>query len=167
MPPGNIVTKVEVIVYKVDCGLNTLTVELNGQPVSTECCIGTCTGLTEECWPTNHIRTAAAGFPGYVYGGTNTLQLIYDTPDICVDKAEIILHYTSIQIPEICLVTVDTATNKNLVVWEKPAVNNIASYNIYKEGTQAGVYFLAGNVPYASVSTFLDTLADPAQRSWR
>jgi len=160
VPPGNIVTKVEVIVYKVDCGLNTLTVELNGQPVSTECCIGTCTGLPEECWPTNHIRTAAAGFPGYVYGGTNTLQLIYDTTNVCVDRAEIILHYTSVQIPEICLVTVDTATNKNLVVWEKtffPA----ASYNIYRETSTPGVYDSITNVPYNSLSTYLDVGSDP------
>ncbi|MBN4051349.1 T9SS type A sorting domain-containing protein [bacterium AH-315-M05] len=164
VPPGNAVTKVEVIVYKVDCGLNTLTVELNGQPVSTECCVGNCDLVI--CWPTNHIRTAAAGFPGYVYGGTNTLQLIPDTFDICVDKAEIILHYINIQIPEICLVTVDTATNKNLVVWEKTSFP-AASYNIYRETLTPGVYDSIANVPYNSLSNYLDVSSDPNTQSDR
>ncbi|MBW8050117.1 MAG: T9SS type A sorting domain-containing protein [Cytophagales bacterium] len=65
----------------------------------------------------------------------------------------------------ICIVTVDSATGKNLIVWEKNPGPSF--YNIYKEGTAANVYFLLASVPYDSVSTFLDILADPKQRSWR
>ncbi|MCH8318839.1 MAG: T9SS type A sorting domain-containing protein [Bacteroidetes bacterium] len=158
IPPGNIVTKVEVTVFKVDCGLNTLTTELNGQLISTECCSGDC--LDGSCWPTYHVRTEAAGFPGYVYGGMNTFQLIPDTTDVCVDRAEIILYYTNIQIPEICLVTVDTATNKNLVVWEKTSFP-AASYNIYRETSTPGIYDSIANVPYNSLSNYLDVSSDP------
>ncbi|MBW8049667.1 MAG: T9SS type A sorting domain-containing protein [Cytophagales bacterium] len=65
----------------------------------------------------------------------------------------------------ICIVTVDSATGKNLIVWEKNP--DPSFYNIYKEGSAANVYFLLASVPYDSVSTFLDILADPKQRSWR
>jgi trimeric autotransporter adhesin len=69
---------------------------------------------------------------------------------------------------DICLVTVDTNTNTNLVVWEKPAVQGtIESFNIYRETSQAGLYQLIGNVPYADESIYNDLVASPSVRSWR
>lgn len=68
---------------------------------------------------------------------------------------------------EVCLVTVDTTTNTNLVVWEKPVTNDIASFNIYRETSQAGLYQLVGNVPYANESIYNDLVASPSVRSWR
>lgn len=69
---------------------------------------------------------------------------------------------------DICLVTVDTNTNTNLVVWEKPAVQGtIESFNIYRETSQAGLYQLIGNVPYSDESIYNDLVASPSVRSWR
>jgi hypothetical protein len=68
---------------------------------------------------------------------------------------------------EVCLVTVDTLTNTNLVVWEKPVTNGIESFNIYRETSQAGLYQLIGNVPYADESIYNDLVASPSVRSWR
>lgn len=68
---------------------------------------------------------------------------------------------------EVCLVTVDTLTNTNLVVWEKPVTNDIASFNIYRETSQVGLYQLVGNVPYADESIYNDLVASPSVRSWR
>jgi trimeric autotransporter adhesin len=68
---------------------------------------------------------------------------------------------------EICLVTVDTLTNTNLVVWEKPVTNGIESFNIYRETSQAGLYQLIGNVPYTDESLYNDPVASPSVRSWR
>ncbi|MFH1319383.1 MAG: leucine-rich repeat domain-containing protein [Bacteroidota bacterium] len=65
----------------------------------------------------------------------------------------------------ICIITVDSATGKNLIVWEKNP--GPSSYNIYKEGTAAGIYFLLASVPYDSLSEYLDITANPMQRSWR
>ncbi|HXC03769.1 MAG TPA: T9SS type A sorting domain-containing protein, partial [Bacteroidia bacterium] len=68
----------------------------------------------------------------------------------------------------ICEVTVDSATQKNMIEWNKALSSpKIASYNIYKESTSAGVYFLAGNVSNTQLSTFIDTLSNPQARSWR
>ena len=164
IPPGNILKAVVVTVYKVDCGVNTLTVTLNGDVISTECCVGTCN--EGECWPTEHVRSEPGGFTNYVYGGTNTLQLIPDTTDVCVDRAEIILYYvdtvfitSSIDTPQICMVTVDTLTNKNTIVWDKTMYPAL-SYNIYKE-TSPNVFSNIGNVPYSDLSIFTDASSNP------
>lgn len=71
--------------------------------------------------------------------------------------------------PEICIVTVDSTTNTNLVVWEKSAVNpfDIAYYNIYRETSTAHEYKLIDTVHYSSISVFNDVVASPANRSWR
>lgn len=55
----------------------------------------------------------------------------------------------------ICVVTVDSTSTKNVVVWEKPVVGNINSYNIYRD--IVGNYTLVGSVPYDSLSQFVDT----------
>jgi hypothetical protein len=72
-----------------------------------------------------------------------------------------------LQSPEICIVTVDTATNRNLIVWEKPVSLSIADFNIYRETNQAGIYTLAETVPYDSLSIFIDTLSNPQIKSYR
>jgi len=65
-------------------------------------------------------------------------------------------------VPEICVVTVDSASGKNEIVWEKSNYPTyIESFNIYKEGIVAFVFDFLGNVPYNSLSTYLDTLSNP------
>jgi hypothetical protein len=71
--------------------------------------------------------------------------------------------------PEICIVTVDTSTTSNLIVWEKPTVNlfGIHHYNIYRETNVAGQFQLIDTVNYSSISVFNDVVASPLSRSWR
>lgn len=68
---------------------------------------------------------------------------------------------------EICLVTVDSTTNTNLVVWEKPITTGIDHFNIYRETSQAGLYQIVDAVPYADESIYNDLVASPNVRSWR
>lgn len=68
---------------------------------------------------------------------------------------------------EICMVTVDELTNKNLVVWEKPFTIGIDHFNIYRETSQAGLYQVVGSVNYNDESVFNDPVASPNVRSWR
>ena len=55
---------------------------------------------------------------------------------------------------EICLVTVDSAATKNVVVWEKPVTTAIDSFRIYRD--IVGVYTHIGSVAYADLSEFVD-----------
>jgi len=69
---------------------------------------------------------------------------------------------------DICMVTVDSASASNLVVWEKAIVSDIDYYNIYREacGDINGMVYI-GSVPYDSLSEFVDIAANAMVRSWR
>jgi len=62
--------------------------------------------------------------------------------------------------PGICLVTVDSASEKNRIVWEKPLLSNIQSFNIYKEGSIQNDFVLSGNVPINQLSEYLDAASE-------
>ncbi len=68
---------------------------------------------------------------------------------------------------EICVVSVDTSMNKNLIVWEKPQVTNIQGFYIYRN--IAGAYSQVGYQPYDSISQYVDTDfgVDPQITSYR
>ncbi|MFL5752666.1 MAG: beta strand repeat-containing protein, partial [Bacteroidia bacterium] len=69
--------------------------------------------------------------------------------------------------PEICLVTVDTATFTNLVVWEKTLTAGISAFKVYRETSSPGVYQAIGSSPYDSLSQYTDPVANPQVHSWR
>lgn len=66
---------------------------------------------------------------------------------------------------KICMVSVDSSSGKNLIIWEKTPANNIASYNIYK--LFGNSYFPIGNVPYDEVTVFEDYSSFPEANAER
>ncbi len=66
----------------------------------------------------------------------------------------------------LCMLTVDT-NNKNVVIWEKPAVTNIDGYNVYRN--IAGLYSVIAYVPYDSLSQYVDLTfgVDPNVTAYR
>lgn len=68
---------------------------------------------------------------------------------------------------EICIVTVDSATTTNLVVWEREQLSGIDYYNIYRESSVAGNYILIDTVSAQNLTVFNDVVASPMNRSWR
>ena len=68
---------------------------------------------------------------------------------------------------EICLVTTDNKSGKNMIVWERKQSNEIAYYNIYKETTLKGIYTKIGSVLYDSLSIFIDYNSNPRVKSDR
>lgn len=67
----------------------------------------------------------------------------------------------------ICIVTVDTITNSNIVVWVPVTNPDVVSYNIYKESSLSGLYYLVANQSADSISQYYDYSSNPAIRSWR
>lgn len=61
----------------------------------------------------------------------------------------------------LCVVTVDTLTNENIVVWEKPVSSVIAGFNIYRESSQNGIYQFIAFHPYSATSTYYDLVPNP------
>ena len=67
----------------------------------------------------------------------------------------------------ICIVSVDSATNNNIVIWEKPASELISNFIIYKESDESNIYLPIGTVAYDSLSIFTDANSNPAIKSYR
>jgi hypothetical protein len=71
-----------------------------------------------------------------------------------------------IAIPSIGVVTVDTTGTYLQIVWERPVADYINKYKIYREGL-ANVYQEIGELPYDSVSVYVDETAFFNNRSYR
>lgn len=66
---------------------------------------------------------------------------------------------------EICVVTIDSATNKNIIVWSKtPNVGTVFT-KIFKESTVINVYDSIGYVSFDSLSYFIDYSSSPEVKS--
>jgi len=63
---------------------------------------------------------------------------------------------------QICVATVDTLVNHNLIVWEKEITTTIHHYNIYRENASSGVYENIANVLYDDMSEYEDMVANPS-----
>jgi len=66
---------------------------------------------------------------------------------------------------EICLVSVDEETGKNMVIWEKTPDAGIAAYNVYRETNVKNVYELLATIPYDSLSVFVDMTSKPRNKA--
>jgi hypothetical protein len=67
--------------------------------------------------------------------------------------------------PIICMVTFDTLTQKNKVIWNKTETTLISQVNIYKETYQNEIYEKIVEVPYSSPGIYLDTNSFPLVKS--
>lgn len=122
-------------------------------------CGGICNGAAEA--------TTTGGNPDYTYNWSNG-QTGSSALNLCSDDTLALLTgdqlgcfvYDTIVVPQetpvndICLVTVDATSTKNVVVWEKPVSNAIEGFTIYRE--VVGNYTVVGYVPYDSLSQFED-----------
>lgn len=79
------------------------------------------------------------------------------------------VYVTPVLMQELCMVSVDNNSNYNTVSWEKPMVDGIDSFRIYREVLSAFVHI--GSVPYDSLSSYVDSvflpLADPNTTNFR
>jgi PKD repeat protein len=124
------------------------------------------------------VLDAGEGYKTYVWNtGDSTQTIVADTNMIYYvmvtsdDSYGIDSMFVNVIYPyadqEICMVTVDTSSGYNLVVWEETENEAIVSYNIYKESTTLHDYQLIGSVNYGELTVFEDTNSNPKQKSDR
>ncbi|MCH2225262.1 MAG: T9SS type A sorting domain-containing protein, partial [Crocinitomicaceae bacterium] len=99
--------------------------------------------------------------------GAGQYNLIVQDINGCYGVATAYLPAVLPSAVDICIVSVDTTTNTNLIVWEKPITDEIAYFNVYRESSIAGMFQLVDSVSYNQVSEYNDTIAYPGLRSWR
>lgn len=90
VPAGGKVVTATVRVYGVGCTGGTVTVTLNGTTIGTYSATTNCT--CGSCDPAYTVTlNNPSGIPGYVYGGTNTLNVRASASGMCTARAEIAL----------------------------------------------------------------------------
>lgn len=67
----------------------------------------------------------------------------------------------------ICMITVDSATTTNLVVWDKVEPTSVSYYKIYRETINPDEFILIDTVQNTNISLFNDVMASPIAQSWR
>jgi hypothetical protein len=67
----------------------------------------------------------------------------------------------------ICIVSVDSTSNQNVIIWEKPATDQIRDYIVYKETNQMDIFEPIGTVAYDSLPFFIDVNSNPTVKSYR
>jgi predicted outer membrane repeat protein len=71
------------------------------------------------------------------------------------------------QSPSICLVSNDSLTTMNRIVWEKPINDRIDSFYVYKETTVANIFQKIGSKAYNDTAYFIDINSNPMVQAYR
>jgi hypothetical protein len=85
----------------------------------------------------------------------------------CVSTAAFQLNGINIFAQPVCMITVDTISNNNMIIWEKTPGIGIESFRIYRETSVPGIYFRIATQPYDSLSMFIDTVASSDIHAWK
>ncbi len=83
-----------------------------------------------------------------------------------IDTSEVFSIFTFPETP-ICMVSVDSLTNYNVIIWEKPASDLIADFLVYKETDEANVYEVIDTVSYESAAIAVDSNSNPSIQPYR
>jgi hypothetical protein len=65
------------------------------------------------------------------------------------------------------MVSVDSLTNYNVIIWEKPVTDMIADFLVYRETDEANVYEVIDTVSYQSTPIVTDLGSNPAIQPYR
>jgi len=131
---------------------------------------------------------------GYVVGGVNGPSIIYKTSDAglnwtldtsfssivlkelvitknrqafaCGDGGYIVKLDARLR-QQICMVTVDSVSGANMILWEKDHTRMANQFRVYKESTTAGLYSFLKSVPGSEFSTLTDSTSNPGQKADR
>jgi len=93
-----------------------------------------------------------------------TYTITVTTPNGCSTINSVTISIIPMSKPEIGIVGVNSL-NKNIVVWNKPVTTGIESYYIYRETTVSNEFEKIGEVPYDSLSVFVDNQSKATVKS--
>ncbi|MCF8433978.1 MAG: PKD domain-containing protein, partial [Crocinitomicaceae bacterium] len=82
-------------------------------------------------------------------------------------SADFVLNTSFVSPPSVCVVGMDSLTNENRVVWEKPLTLGIDSFYVYKETNVSDFYTKIGATDYDELAVFLDANSNPAVQAYR
>jgi hypothetical protein len=118
----------------------------------------------------NAVNVGNSGSYDWVTPNTNSDEcLIRINDSYAIQSMDLSGVFSVLTFPEtpVCMVTVDSLTNYNIVVWEKPVTDLIADFLVFKETDQTNVYEVIDTVAYEEASLVTDYGSNPAIRPYR
>jgi len=86
----------------------------------------------------------------------------------CVNASlPFVVNASLLDVPDICIVGIDSATNRNRVIWQRENNALIDSFRIYRETHIANQYQLIATKAFNEQSLFIDNNSIPAQQAYR
>lgn len=68
---------------------------------------------------------------------------------------------------QVCAVTVDSLTGRNLILWERTLDQGTKNYLLMREYLNSGQYDTIARIPFALAGAYLDTAAETTSSAWR
>jgi len=160
---GCLTTNLVTIIEPADLGLQVDIVDATcgNSDGSADANVSGGTGIYTYLWSTGGTSSSEPALADGAYS-----LLVTDANGCTVSESVSVITESLAQ--QICIITVDETSSKNIVVWENPQTPNIASYNIYREIPGTG-YTLVGNMLWSETSEFTDSASgiDPSITSYR
>ncbi len=117
--------------------------------------------------PYTYSWSTGAATPVLSNGGVGNYMLTVTGGNGCKSVSSFNVTHNLPAAISLCILTVDSATNTNFVLWQNPVSSEIDHYNIYQESSQAGLYYLIDTVSYLHISQWKDPVSNPQTRSWK
>ncbi|HTB06519.1 MAG TPA: T9SS type A sorting domain-containing protein, partial [Bacteroidia bacterium] len=130
--------------------------------------IVTISGLGKICHGSDILTAIASGASPFKYlwntSGTNdtimvnkgnTYSVTVTDANGCKSDSSFVVISDSVAGVSICMVSVDSTSTKNLIIWDKPAKGAIDSFRIYRE--IASTFKHIASLPYNAMSIYTDT----------
>ncbi len=130
-------------------------------------------GILDACRPDTIALSLDTNYIHYSWSnGDSAMQTYITRPGIysatvvdqnaCqLETAPVTVQYEYIAQPSICMVTVDTSTNHNIIVWDKIPDDRVAGYYVYKEVNSDNNFVKIDSVKQGELTVVEDEQSDP------
>lgn len=96
--------------------------------------------------------------PSVASPGTHIITYTYTDTNGCTDSSSYTTNVLPLPLaPAICMVTTDSLSKNNIIVWDKTTYTRVDSFIVYRE-ISTNNYKRIGAVPFDSLSEFVDTV---------
>ena len=167
-----------VTIYQNNCPVTSagISVTMNALPTVPNI---TSSGTIVPCSGGSMTLTAPSGLTSYLWntGSTASSLVVSQSGNYSVTVTNsngclqtsnpFAVNASFMAAPQVCIVGVDSLTNENRVVWEKPLTLGIDSFYVYKETNVSNIYTKIGATDYNQLAVFLDVNSNPAVQAYR
>jgi hypothetical protein len=123
-------------------------------------------GAINYSWdPAEYLSDAHAPDPIAIVTGSTEFNVTLSTPTGCTMTKIVEVIVNLPETPSICMVSVDSTTNKNILYWETPASSGIDSVFVYRETDITNDYKKIGSLGIDNPGSFIDIGSFPLVQS--